>query len=682
VTGLATYLWKEWRDQRVQVIGYALPVPLLMAIALLSIPGEWARADAMPTFVAIGGFLIGALTIASDLVPGELRRGRLDFLARLPCDLRVPFVAKTIFCGAALVGFCLYAWFWSTTLSAMLAGGRWFAPFEWSLQTRVANAFQSREVRWDLLDPLIVLATWIFAVSCWLPRGTLALPGALLVLALIGGPTALVLMNHHGFAIHGEELTALRLWLPATALLAAALSFLRGARHGRRALRLAGWTTAGTLLAAAPVWAWTANRWHDYVALDLKSDSLALMPVALGDGGRFVFANVQPTIERYHGVVEAEAARPVVVDLVTGEARVVGSIETMFDLPGRQPSLATTPLALVLGEPRGDESRGFFPVQNQSSPTEWSDGFDGRRGTRLNGDEWKALLSRKLSIRDTILQSRNSIVMPGGDRCWMNGRVLHVESPDGSTATQEFKAAPTVDFGWEACGAGFRFGWLAGFVDVEARRFVPGKEVEEILSRSSDGSGTAVFGQVMAIRKDGWLLRVSHDRRGTSQDYVLWSPGETTFRTAPGIRRDEWVVAAMSDGRVLVSPRSTDPSIRETPAETAFVDLATGARSPVSLPAGMTPPGLVSFRGSLPSGAIVVYLQWPDPGRNWPPMRLARIGVDGEMQVAVDVPGDTHEIGCPDESTVILLNENRRILRARFDGSPCEVLFPREEAHR
>src|SRR5262249_47745456 len=47
MTGLTTYLWKEWRDQRAQVLGYALLVPLLMAIALLSIPGMWARADAM-----------------------------------------------------------------------------------------------------------------------------------------------------------------------------------------------------------------------------------------------------------------------------------------------------------------------------------------------------------------------------------------------------------------------------------------------------------------------------------------------------------------------------------------------------------------------------------------------------------------------------------------------------------
>jgi hypothetical protein len=34
-------------------------------------------------------------------------------------------------------------------------------------------------------------------------------------------------------------------------------------------------------------------------------------------------------------------------------------------------------------------------------------------------------------------------------------------------------------------------------------------------------------------------------------------------------------------------------------------------------------------------------------------------------------------VGCPDESTVVVATEDRRILRAKFDGSPFEVAFPR-----
>src|SRR6185295_17109571 len=125
------------------------------------------------------------------------------------------------------------------------------------------------------------LGAWVFEASCWLPRGTLALPAAAIALALIGGPTVLAFTQHESMAFYGQELNVLRLWLPATALVAAALSFLRGMRHGRRSGRVVGWAFVGVLLSATPIWAWTANRWHDYVALDLNRDEVALEPVAL-----------------------------------------------------------------------------------------------------------------------------------------------------------------------------------------------------------------------------------------------------------------------------------------------------------------------------------------------------------------------------------------------------------------
>lgn len=681
MTGLATCLWKEWRDQRVEVVGYALLVPILMAIAIVAIPGAWARADAMPTFVAVGGFLIGALTIASDLVPGEVRRGRIEFLARLPCDLRVPFVAKLVFAASALAGFCLYAWFWATTLSALFAGGRWFAPFEWTFQFRVHTAHEEHGIRLSLLEPLIALAAWIFAVSCWLPRGTLTLPAALLVLALIGGPTAMVLLNHPGLAVHNVEWDALTFWLPATGLIAAALSFLRGARHGRKPLRLAGWTAAGTLLAAAPVWGWTANRWHDYVALDLTSDSLALEPAALGEGGRFVFANVQPRVARYGGRVEDEAVRPVVVDVETCELHVAGSIDTRFDYPGGWLSLATMPLVLVTRERRAEIAYWDGLGRSVSSPLEFCDAFDGKSGARLSGEQWKSLLGAGRSVDDSIVRARDSLVMPDGSRCWMSGRTLHVESRDGTPTLQEFKEAPPERRRWQACGAGFQLGWCDGFVDVSARRFVSGTKVQAILKKFSDGDPYASPYSVVAIRSSGWLLRIVHGRRTRTSEYVLWSPGDATVRPVAGIAPGEIAVAATTDGRVLVAAWNSDRASSNTTKEIAFVDPATGARSPVVLPAGIPPPSGVALRERLPSGALVVYLFPADrhPARSH---RVARISLDGVMQVAADVPGETREIGCPDDSSILLLSENRRILRAGFDGSPVELLFPRDEARR
>jgi hypothetical protein len=674
-------MWKEWRDQRVQVVGYALLVPVLLAIALLSVPGEWARMDAMPTFVALGGLLTGALTIASDLVPGELRRGRLDFLARLPCDLRAPFVAKTLFCALALAGFCLYAWFCATTLSAALAGGRWFAPFEWIFQYQVQNAHESHLVSWSMLDPLIVLSAWIFAVSCWLPRGTLALPAAAIVLALIGAPTALILLQHRGMTIHMEEMSALRVWLPATALLAAALSFLRGSRHGRAPLRMAGWTLFGTLFAAAPVWAWTANRWHDYVALDLESDQIAIDPIAIGDGGCFVFANVRPCTLRYGAVVEVEAIHPIIIDLTSGTAHEAAARDFYFELPWRQASIGTVPLALLGGGSDTTDTRAWA-----WGPVEWVDGFDGRTGTRLDGEQWKSLLQGKGALGDSIVRARDSIVLPDGTRCWMTGRTLHLEPRDGTATTTEFKEAPASVPYWRRCGVGFQSAWYDGFVDVAKRRFVSGATVRAITSRAFDGTETGYVGGVVAIRADGWLMSLIRGGRNNERDYALWSPGETSVRPVPGLDSQDQVVGAFTDGRVLVFGRP-DRTAKIWREEFAIFDPSTGTRVPVALPAGVGAPDSISMRdGHLASGAIVCGLQSLNAPRHplEARMRVVRIDLAGHALTTSILPsvesGDV--IGCPDEETVIVLSEHRKILRARFDGSPYEVVFPHPEAHR
>jgi hypothetical protein len=560
-------LWKEWRDQRAPVVGFALLVPILLTIALVSVPGTWARADALPTFVAAGGLLIAALTIVSDLVPGELRRGRFDFLARMPGDLRQAFAAKLLFCVGALALFCLYGWICATVLSASLGGGKWFAPFEWTFSDRISTATGSHELRWSLLAPLIAFAAWTFAVSCWLPRGTLALPAASLVLALIGAPIAVVLLEHPEIPIHGQEIGLLSRWLPAAALLAAALSFLRGARHGRRPLRVVAWALVGPLVATAPVWAWTANRWIDYTRFDLASDVLYLRPVALGDGGRFLFANVCPQVRRFGGVIENEANHAVVIDLEDGTARAVGGVDSSFALPNGRAPIETTPFVFFLD---ADNEHGLRPLR--SGLYAWDVTFDARLGRAADS------------------------------------RVQH---------------------DWMRQG---------GPIDLATRR------------SSARNSPSA--------------------------------------RTVPGLATLEEVAGAFADGRVLVVRRS-DPHERRRRVELVVLDPSTDVRVPVAMPVGAAIPDGVSWSlGHLAFGAIVLGLQWHDDpgGPNYcvAPTRFVRVASDGTAQFTALLPGVEFGgvLGCPDESTLLLLRDGRRIVRAKFDGSPSEVVFPRESADR
>ncbi|MHC4849202.1 MAG: hypothetical protein ACYTEG_12200, partial [Planctomycetota bacterium] len=74
------YLWKEWRDHRVVVVGIALAVPLLLLMARFFVPQHFLDDPIFAQSGAWGALAITMLAFASDLVPGESRRGRLVFL--------------------------------------------------------------------------------------------------------------------------------------------------------------------------------------------------------------------------------------------------------------------------------------------------------------------------------------------------------------------------------------------------------------------------------------------------------------------------------------------------------------------------------------------------------------------------------------------------------------------------
>src|SRR5262249_12317931 len=143
--------------------------------------------------VGLAGLVVAALAFGSDLVPGELRRNRLGFLARMPADFRTAFVAKLLFYVLALAGFAALAYVSTSFAGAAIRRGEWLPAVDW------------RGVR-PLLDFALVGASWIFAVSCWLPRGTLALPAMALSLAAWGAPVLGAFLLHPEMKLRPDEL--------------------------------------------------------------------------------------------------------------------------------------------------------------------------------------------------------------------------------------------------------------------------------------------------------------------------------------------------------------------------------------------------------------------------------------------------------------------------------------------
>jgi hypothetical protein len=152
------YLWKEWRDNRAILIGIGVAVPLLVGICKWAIPERVFLNDVFPPVAALSFYAIALLSLGSDLIPGEMRRDKLDFLRRLPADLKAPFLAKAVFLGLALTAVTWYAY----------GIACWFGK----VPDKVRHEL-SQTASWAYW-----MAPWVFAVSCWLPRGALAVPGA------------------------------------------------------------------------------------------------------------------------------------------------------------------------------------------------------------------------------------------------------------------------------------------------------------------------------------------------------------------------------------------------------------------------------------------------------------------------------------------------------------------------
>jgi len=271
------YLWKEWREQRAGVVGVLLVVPLLFALAAATTwigESSFLREALRPELAAAVGALLALLVIGAELLPIERRRDTLGFLERLPGSLSAAFRAKLVFFALTTVLAALYAallavsiaWLWRGTSPLAIEASGWMQALRFVL-------------------PTLGIATWVFAVSAWVPRGTMAFPAAVLCIAVLCWPAWLL------FGAVGP-LRPLA-WEPAAflgvcalgACVSAGVSFVHGARQ-RGSLRRAGILGLGTAaLLLAPSWAWTALRIHAYTSVDPESADFHIQSARLGADG-------------------------------------------------------------------------------------------------------------------------------------------------------------------------------------------------------------------------------------------------------------------------------------------------------------------------------------------------------------------------------------------------------------
>lgn len=318
---MITHLWKEWRDHRAVLLGIAVLLPPVLFAAMLLIPEGTV---ALPTAGAAAGLAIAAFALGADLVPGEIRRGTLLFLRRLPAGLGPVFAAKAI-----LLVFALAA----STALGFGAG---------NLAQRIAGR-PTAALDWTYAPEAIAVVLWIFAVAMWLPRGELAVPATALCLGAFVLPMHLMLAWNPGLHVPASAIS-LGCWVLIPAALLVAWASFRGRRFG------GAWGSAWrglivTLILFTPAWGYVGKRVSDWRYFDLR-DPACEVNWAFQGAGRYAFLNASCR----------GPSRAVILDLETGAWRTVGAPRDHF-WPVRETAARSV---FALEEEATQDSRGHW----------------------------------------------------------------------------------------------------------------------------------------------------------------------------------------------------------------------------------------------------------------------------------------------------------------------------------
>ncbi|HEX5137934.1 MAG TPA: hypothetical protein VFY93_13235 [Planctomycetota bacterium] len=361
------HLWKEWRDHRAVILGIAALLPPVLFAAMLLIPEDVV---ALPTAGAAAGLAAAAFALGADLVPGEIRRGTMLFLKRLPSGLGAVFAAKAVLLVGAIAA--------SATLGYGIG----------SLAQKVAGR-PAAALDWTYAPEALAVALWVFAVAMWLPRGELAVPATALCLGVFLLPMHLLLEWNPGMKLPAAAMSVGRWALVPGALLVAWLSF-RGRRFG------GPWGSAWrgllvTLVLFTPAWGYVANRAAEWRRFDPRDPECRLEDGFVGVGGRYVFVNA-----RCGGPNHA-----ILVDLAEGSSIGIGAPRDEFRVPARG-WLATVPVVAHAEESTRDRRHV------------WENYYDGATGGRFKSG-WSDMRIDEVEVmRRRPVKSPPDVKLPEG----------------------------------------------------------------------------------------------------------------------------------------------------------------------------------------------------------------------------------------------------------------------------
>jgi hypothetical protein len=181
------------------------------------------------------------------------------------------------------------------------------------------------------------------------------------------------------------------------------------------------------------------------------------------------------------------------------------------------------------------------------------------------------------------------------------------------------------------------------------------------------------------LSPERYLVRM-HVPKGGPAAGPVWRLADTVAGTevaAPGLDADDSVVAVLDATRVLVMRREGGT---DRPTHLRAVSLENGESRAVDVP-----PGVPAHLGEawpcarLPDGRLVISVsgRGGDDRRGWILLDPDAAAVVGWAAGAIRTPWGQHLVACPDDDSLIVLEQGRRLVRLRWGTATRETLFPR-----
>ncbi|MBL8843134.1 MAG: hypothetical protein JNL90_16560 [Planctomycetes bacterium] len=681
MTPFAVLVWKEWRGERRSIATLAGAAALLPVMGLLGAREfagrfglqHYAYDGGTATIVAQAALLAVALSLGAELLPGESRRGSIALLRRLPCGLLRPYLAKFALLIAVALATALVAWA-SACAAVRATGGVWFPPLDFGVSLLRGVS--------DLLL-IAAVGALAFMASAWIGRATLALPVALLAVALALTPFWLI--HDDGRLLASAPTLVPLLW--GAALLApcvGALSFVVGRRRGGGELRSLAFGAGALALIALPVNGWRATRVAEWCSVDPQAESFritdAIFGHALAANGRYAYLTVH---HAFGDLVwsERRATRPedwsyasnwgfpsdgpnhaLQIDLADGSWREVGQPGDGVFVP--QLGGVAQPTPFIALEPFDSSS---------DAAAERCVLLDANDGTERSREPSRSRL-RPFTDRperrelDRIFQTA---FLPDGRRAWFHRGEWVTETADGTLRT-----LPDSSIGGDrivlASGVGVWMPRAGGAASDDETVEIYDLARERRYERSTQAPK-------VIVRAGPWIVAgdSSQSPLQMAPPWKLYDPDRDVATPPPEAVANDTLLWIDDDGAALGGVADGNGRI----AQLFRIDPERGTREAIALPAWVDAMGncfyamqaVARTRAGTP---IVRLLFWTRHGGAIP--LCARWDRERrELQFVGDASLSSRPVvGCPDEESLLVIDDERRLVRLRFGSDAREVVFP------